>query len=97
MNCVLPAAMQKPYRILKNRMYVIHMQKLNRKLLDQNTTWFDDCLKDDDIYMITDAFGGVLIKDYRYSYPIWIEGKSRADIGCKKDNALKLIDLYVSP
>ncbi len=33
MNCVVPAAMQKPYRILKNRMYVIHMQKLNRKLL----------------------------------------------------------------
>jgi hypothetical protein len=36
MNCVVPAAMQKPYRILKNRMYVIHMQKLNRKLLNLN-------------------------------------------------------------
>jgi len=82
----------KIYNSLKCR-----LETINFEFTDQNTTWFDDCLKDDDIYMITDAFGGVLIKDYRYSYPIWIDGKSRADIGCKKDNALKLIDLYVSP
>ena len=82
----------KIYNSLKCR-----LETINFEFTDQNTTWFDDCLNDDDIYMITDAFGGVLIKDYRYSYPIWIEGKSRADIGYKKDNALKLIDLYVSP
>lgn len=82
----------KIYNSLKSR-----LETINFEFTDQNTTWFDDCLNDDDIYMITDAFGGVLIKDYGYSYPIWIDGKSRADIGYRKDNALKLIDLYVSP
>jgi hypothetical protein len=82
----------KIYNSLKSRLETIDFE-----FTDQNTTWFDDCLNDHDIYMITDVFGGVLIKDYGYSYPIWIDGKSRADIRYRKDNALKLIDLYVSP
>jgi hypothetical protein len=82
----------KIYNSLKSRLETIDFE-----FTDQNTTWFDDCLNDDDIYMITDAFGGLLIKDYGYSYPIWIDGKSRADIGHRKHNALRLIDLYVSP
>ena len=78
----------KIYNSLKSK-----LETINFEFTDQNTTWFDDCLNDDDIYMITDAFGGLLIKDYGYSYPIWIDGKSRADIGYRKDNTLKLIDL----
>lgn len=82
----------KIYNSLKSRLETIDFE-----FTDQNTTWFDDCLNDHDIYMITDSFGGLLVKDYGYSYPIWIDGKSRADIGYRKDNALRLIDLYVSP
>ncbi len=82
----------KIYNSLKSR-----LETINFEFTDQNTTWFDDCLNDHDIYMITDAFGGLLVKDYGYSYPIWIDGKSRADIGYRKDNGLILKDLYVSP
>jgi len=40
----------KIYNSLKSRLETIDFE-----FTDQNTTWFDDCLNDHDIYMITDA------------------------------------------
>jgi hypothetical protein len=47
---------------------------------DKNTTWFDGCTDNHDIYMITDAGGGLSITEFGYSYPIWNAGESRAPI-----------------
>jgi hypothetical protein len=61
---------------------------------DANTTWFDHCENDDDIYLITDIDEGLLIKELGYAYPLLIQGKSRANIGHDKQKALELIDWY---
>jgi len=54
-----------------------------------NTTWFEDCLEPDDIYMITDTDKGVLIRDNSYSYPVLIYNVTRSDIGDNQQKAKK--------
>lgn len=60
----------------------------------QNTTWFDRCTKDSDIHSITDVDGGILINKAGYEYPVWIGGKSRADIENSRKKARELEKLY---
>ncbi len=55
------------YNALKSRLETIDIE-----FTDKNTTWFDDCINDQNIHMITDAFGGLLIREYGYNYPIWM-------------------------
>ena len=73
------------YNSLKCRLETIDFE-----FTDKNTTWFDDCVNDQDVHMITDAFGGLLIKEYGYNYPVWIDGVSRAAIGYSKHKAFSL-------
>ena len=47
------------YNSLKCRLETIDFE-----FTDKNTTWFDDCANDQDIYMITDVFCGLLIREY---------------------------------
>ncbi len=54
-----------------------------------NTTWFDNCEDANDIYMITDFEGGLLISEFGYSYPLWIYDISRSDIGNNEEKHLK--------
>jgi hypothetical protein len=51
---------------------------------DENTTWFDDHEKTEEIYMITDFEGGLIIDGDNYDYPIFVYDISRSDIneGC---------------
>ena len=70
------------YNSLKSRLETIDI-----KFTEENTTWFDDCENNDDVYMITDFDGGILIKEFGYSYPILIDGNSRADIAYDKQKA----------
>ena len=56
----------------------------------ENTTWFDQCTKGSDIHKITDAAGGILISKAGYDYPVWIGGKSRADIQYTRKKAREL-------
>ncbi len=70
------------YNLLKGRLETIDI-----KFTEQNTTWFDDCEHNDDVYMITDFDGGILIREFGYSYPIWIDGETRADIAYDKQKA----------
>jgi hypothetical protein len=56
----------------------------------ENTTWFDDS-ETSDIYRIADGFGGLLIQETGYTYPILIGDVSRADIGNTEQKALELI------
>jgi len=77
-------------------MTVYNPQKGRRETIDavftdENTTWFDNCTRQSDIYMITGFQGGLLIKEYGFSCPIWIYDVSRADIGYNQKNAKRLL------
>ncbi|MFN2128629.1 MAG: hypothetical protein ACK2TU_12295, partial [Anaerolineales bacterium] len=37
-----------------------------------NTTWLDNIESSEDIYRVTDYNGGVLIKEFNYTYPVWV-------------------------
>lgn len=45
-----------------------------------NTTWFNDCLKPDDVLMITDTGNGLLIRANNYNHPVLVYDVTRADI-----------------
>ena len=77
------------YNTSKSRLETIQV-----KFTDNNTTWFDEALSDQDIHMITDAFNGLLISKAGYEYPIFIDGMTRADIAYDRDKAMKLIRSY---
>lgn len=63
------------------------LETIDVTINETNTTWFDDCLKADDIYMITDTETGMLIKENNLSYPVLVYDVSRADIGNDKKKA----------
>jgi len=63
------------YHSLKSR-----LETINIKFTKENTTWFDDCEQDNDIDKVIDFNDGILIKEFGYSYPIWIDGETRASI-----------------
>jgi hypothetical protein len=53
----------------------------------ENTTWFDG----QEVYRIADAFGGLLIQENGYGYPVLIGDVSRSDIGGNDQKALELL------
>jgi hypothetical protein len=57
------------------------LETIGAVITPENTTWFEDCLQDQDIHTITDVQGGLLIHQLGYNYPLWIYDVSRADIG----------------
>ena len=66
------------------------LETIDIEYTDQNTTWFDDVDNHDDIYMITDFEGCLLISEQGYSYPILIYDKSRKDINYDQHKASEL-------
>ena len=76
---------------------VLNLQKgrletINVDFTDENTTWFKRCRSSADIEMITDYNNeDLLIKEYGSSYPVRIYDTSRAAIGNKQKNALKML------
>lgn len=73
------------YNTLKGRLETVDFE-----FTSENTTWFDD-LEDYAVYRIADAFGGLLIQETGYSYPILIGDVSRSDIGNNQQKALELL------
>ena len=71
------------------------LETIDAVIRDKNTTWFDNCMVDEDIYMITDFEGGILITEFGYGYPIWIYDVSRAEIGYDQRKAKELKDLHL--
>lgn len=61
----------------------------------QNTTWFDNWVDSEDIYMITDYKGGILIKECNYTYPVWLYDVSRAKINYDQEKAKEIRVQYV--
>jgi len=77
------------YNPQKGRLETIDIQ-----ITEENTTWFDNCEDADDIHMITDIDGGLLIREYGYSHPLWIYDTSRAEIGYSQEKALELSRMH---
>ena len=73
------------YNTLKGR-----HETVNFEFTSKNTTWFDDS-EACNIYRISDGFGGLLIQETGYNYPVLIDGVSRADIGNNEQKALELL------
>jgi hypothetical protein len=69
-------------------------ERIDAEITDENTTWFDNCMDDEDIYMITDFKGDILIKEFGYGRPIWIYDVTRAEIGYDQKKAKELKDKY---
>ena len=66
------------------------LEKINIDFTDENTTWFDDHEKIEEVYMVTDFEGGLVIAGYNYDYPILVYDISRSDIN---DDIKKVLDL----
>jgi hypothetical protein len=73
------------YNTLKGRLETVHFD-----FSSENTTWFDDS-ETFDVYRIADGFGGLLIQETGYTYPILIGDVSRFDIGNNEQKALDLL------
>ena len=73
------------YNTLKSRLETVRFE-----FTPENTTWFDD-VEDYEIYRIADAFGGLLIQESGYTYPVLIGDVSRSDIGNNQQKALGLL------
>jgi len=71
------------------------LETIGAVITDENTTWFDNCVDDQDIYMITDFEGGILISEFGYVRPVWIYDVTRAEIGYDQKKARELKDQYV--
>jgi hypothetical protein len=69
------------------------LETIDAVITDKNTTWFDNCMDDEDIYMITDFEGGILISEFGYARPVWIYDMSRDEIGHDQRKAKELRDL----
>jgi hypothetical protein len=74
------------------------LETIDAMITDENTTWFENCVHEGDIYMITDFEEGLLVKEYGYDYPTWIYDISRADVGYdpkkSKKKAKEIRELY---
>ena len=70
------------------------LETIDAEVTDKNTTWFDNCMDDEDIYMITDFEGGILISEFGYRRPVWIYDVTRAKIGYDQKRARELKDQY---
>ena len=70
------------------------LETIDVVVTDDNTTWFENCVDDHDVCMITDWEGDILISESGYSYPIRIYGISRADIDYDRKKAKELKRLY---
>ncbi len=70
------------------------LETINIDFTDENTTWFDDHEKIEEIHMITDFEGGLIIGGYNYEYPIFVYDISRSDINYDIKEVLDLQKTY---
>jgi hypothetical protein len=71
------------------------LETINIDVTDENTTWFDDHEKMEEIYTITDFKGGLIIGGLNYNYPIFVYDISRSDINGDIKKALDLKKMYM--
>ena len=71
------------------------LETLDVEITAENTTWFKDRGKTEDVYTITDYNGGFLIKNDNYTYPIWVYDLSRAAIGYNREKAKQIVQEHM--
>ena len=70
------------------------LETIDVEITEKNTTGFDNSMDNEDIYMITDFKGGLIIKELAYTYPTWIYDVTRAEIGYDQKKAKEIRDRY---
>jgi hypothetical protein len=70
------------------------LETINIDFTDENTTWFDDHEKIEEVYTITDFEGGLVIAGCNYDYPILVYDISRSDINYDIKKVLDLQKMY---
>ena len=70
------------------------LETINVEFTTDNTTWFSQCRNANDISMITDFDGSILISEFGYTYPLRIYDISRADIEYDQKKAKELKRQY---
>ena len=70
------------------------LETINIEFTDENTTWFEDHEKIEEVYTITDFKGGLIIGSLSYNYPIFVYDISRSDINNDIRKALDLKKRY---
>ena len=71
------------------------LETIDAAFTQENTTWFDNWVDSEDIYMITDFKGGILIRECNYNYPVWIYEITRAEIDYDQKKAKEIRSQYV--
>lgn len=69
------------------------LETINAEYTKKNTTWFEDYNDNNDVHMITDFEGGLLIKAFDYTYPIRVYDISRAEINYDQSKAKEIKEL----
>ena len=70
------------------------LETIAAEFTKEKTTWFENCGDINDVSMITDIEGGILIRENGYSYPVMIYGVSRTDIAFNPQKAKRLKNRY---
>lgn len=60
----------------------------------KNTTWFNDSGSANAVASITDLNGGLLIKRFDKSYPLWLYDLCRTDIDFNRQKAMRLLQQH---
>jgi len=71
------------------------LETINVEFTRNNTTWFTTYRSPRDIWMITDFEGGLIIREFEYTYPVWIYETCRADIGYSQKRARQLLQMHM--
>lgn len=71
------------------------LETIDVEFTKDNTTWFETYRTPSDIWMITDFKGGLLIREFDYTYPVWIYETSRADIDYSQKRARQLLRMHM--
>ncbi len=71
------------------------LENIQVQYTKENTTWFDNHVAKEDIYMVTDYKGGILIKECNYTYPVWVYDVSRAKINHDQKKAKEIRAQYI--
>lgn len=66
------------------------LETIDAEFTKDNTTWFSNYRNIQDVSMITDIDGNILISKFDYSYPSMIYDVSRSDINFNQRKAKQL-------
>lgn len=71
------------------------LETIDVEITEENTTWFEDTWKGEDVTRITDVDGCLLIQPNRHGYPVLVYDLTRADIGHNSKKAKTIMREYI--